>query len=157
MLIANGTAMMIQSGLNKKNLNMKNLYYAWWADSIIRIRHFNPKMKDWKMRVFILNTFLNSTYIWIIIVWFKYLNIVTIHTIDINFFPGYLIDNVASGIINYASPFILLNYFLIFHRNRYRKIIVQYEDVKLNLAFPYAVITMILAAITVIVYAIFWS
>jgi hypothetical protein len=114
-------------------------------------------MKDWKMRVFILNTVLNSLYLWFIVVWLKYLHILTIPTVDINFLPGNILNSVVFSIINFASPIILLNYFLIFHKNRYKKIILQYKDKKLNLALPYTLISAALYGITVVVYAIFWS
>jgi len=136
---------------------MRNIYYAWWADSITRIKHYNPKMKDWKMRVFQLNTLLNSLNLWVIVIWLKYLNILKIPILQIDIFPGDVLDKFLVYIIEFASPFILLNYFLIFYKNRYNKIIQRYKDSKLNIAFPYAIASAALFAITVIVYAIFWS
>ena len=136
---------------------MKNTYYAWWADSIIRIRYYNPKMKDWKKRVFALNTILNASNYWVILVWLKYLNIIDIPILNINIFPGDVIDKVVSSIINFGTPFIVLNYFLVFYKKRYEKIVEQYQDRKQNIAFPYAIISMALSAITVIVYSIYWS
>ena len=136
---------------------MGNIYYAWWADSIIRIKHFNPKMKDWEKRIFELNTTLNALNYWVIVVWLKYLDIIEIPTLNIDVFPGDVIDKVVSSIINFGTPFIILNYFLVFYKNRYEKIIKQFKDKKLNIAFPYTVISVALSAITVIVYGIFWS
>ena len=136
---------------------MKNPYYTWWADSIIRIRHFNPNMNDWKMKVFTLNTLLNSINLAVLVIWLNYLNILKIPILETDVFPGDVLDTVFSYIIQFATPFILLNYFLIFHKNRYEKIIPKYKDKKLNIAFPYAIVSASLFAITVIVYAVFWS
>ena len=136
---------------------MRNIYYAWWADSIIRIRYYNPKMKNWKGRVFELNTILNASNYWVILVWLKYLNILDIPILNIDIFPGTVIDKVVSSIINFGTPFIILNYFLVFYKHRYKKIIEQFQDKKLNIAFPYAIISVALSAITVVVYGVFWS
>jgi hypothetical protein len=136
---------------------MKNIYFAWWADSIIRIKVFNPKMQDWEMKIFILNTTLNALNYWVIIIWLKYLNILKIPLLTLDIFPGDVIDNVISAIINFATPFIILNYFLVFQKNRYEKIVSLYQDGKLNIAFPYAVISVCLSAITVLMYGLFWN
>jgi hypothetical protein len=137
-------------------MKITNMYFAWWADSIIRIKTFNPKMQNWKMRVFILNTTLNALDYWIIIIWLKYLNILKIPLLTLDIFPGDVIDNVISAIINFATPFIILNYFLVFRKNRYEKIVLEYQDGNLNIAFPYAVISVFLAAITVLMYSLCW-
>ncbi len=114
-------------------------------------------MKDWKIRVFNLNTFLNSLNLCVIVIWLKYLDILTIPVLKIDFFPGDLLDKALIYMIEFASPFIILNYFLIFHKDKYKKIISQYEGEKMNIAFPYAIISVALFAITVIAYAVFWD
>ena len=134
-----------------------NLYYAWWADSIIRIRRHNPRMKDWRVRIFQLNTLLNSLKFWCVFVWLKYLDIYAIPILSVDVFPGDLLDKGCVYMIEFLSPFMLLNYLLVFRGKRYEKIISQYKDKKLNIALPYALVSIFLYVVTVIVYALCWG
>ena len=136
---------------------MMNLYYAWWADSIIRIRIHNPRMKDWRVRIFQLNTLLNSLNFWCVFVWLKYLDIYAIPILSVDVFPGDLLDKGCVYMIEFLSPFMLLNYLLVFRGKRYEKIISQYKDKKLNIALPYALVSIFLYVVTVIVYALCWG
>jgi len=65
---------MIANGLNKKlHHTMKNFYYMIWADSILRFQKYHPERKDWKIAIFILNTWINALNFWIIFLWLKFL------------------------------------------------------------------------------------
>jgi hypothetical protein len=105
---------------------MKNIYYLIWADSILSIKKYHPKKTDWKITVFILNTWINALSLWIILLWLKYLKVLIIPRFHINIFPGTLIDGFLAFTIELALPFGILNYFLIFYKNRYKQIIEKY-------------------------------
>ncbi len=56
--------------------------------------------------------------------------------------------------IEFALPFGLLNYFLIFYNNRYEKITRKYKNVKTRYAPIYSFTVAILAFVTAILYGI---
>ncbi len=73
---------------------------------------------------------------------------------EINIFPGDMIDGFLSFAIVFATPVFILNYFLIFHNDRYKKIVDKHYIKSGNYALPYT-LTMVLGAfISAIVYSI---
>jgi len=132
---------------------MNNIYYMIWSDAIQSIRKHHPNKKSWKTEIFIFITSMHAFNLWIIFLWLKYFNI-NIPLIDMDIFPGDLLDSFFSFAVEFALPFGLLNYFLIFHKNRYEKIIEKYKILKIRYGSIYS-ITMILGAfISAILYEI---
>ncbi len=117
---------------------MKNIYYIIWVDSILRYRKSLPKAKDWKLKVFLLNTWVNAINFWTILIWLKFFGIYHLPLIDIEIFPGNILNYFISFTIEFALPFGLLNYFLIFYNDRYKKIIERYSAPKRKYAFIYS-------------------
>ena len=84
----------------------------------------------------------------------KYFKILILPPFNIDIFPGDMIDGFLTFAIEFASPFIILNYFLIFRNNRYEKIIAKYKGVKIRYGAIYS-ITMILGSfLSAILYGI---
>jgi len=133
---------------------MSNIYYLYWVDSISRIRKHHPNMKDWKFRVFFINTWANALNCWIILIWLKYFEIFQIELIKLDLFPGDLLDKFFSFSIVFFLPSGLLNYFFIFYKDKYKTLMNRYPSPK----YPYALIygmTMILGAfITAVIYGV---
>ena len=145
---------MIQNNLSGlKSLFMYNLYYLIWADSIQSIRKYQPNKKDWKISIFFIITIMHSFNLWIIVIWLKYFG-VDIPLIDLNFSPSHMIDSSLSFAINFASPFILLNYLLIFRNNRYIKIVEKYKDLKIKYGLYYCLSMLIGAFLSAVLYGI---
>ena len=132
---------------------MYNLYYLIWADSIQSIRKNQPNKKDWKILIFLIITIMHSFNLWIIVIWLKYFG-VDIPLIDLNFSPSHMIDSSLSFAINFASPFILLNYLLIFRNNRYIKIVEKYKDLKIKYGLYYCLSMLIGAFLSAVLYGI---
>lgn len=124
---------------------MNNIYYLIWVDAIESIRKFHPKKKNWKQEIFLFITTMHAFNLWIIFLWLKYFNI-NIPLIDIDLFPGNVIDSVLNFAIEFALPFGLLNYLLIFRNNRYEYIIEKYKIKKVRYGSIYS-ISMILGAL----------
>ena len=133
---------------------MKNLYYLIWSDAIRSIRKFNPNKKDWKIAIYIFITWIHALNLWIIFIWLKFFNIQYVPLIKIDLFPGKLLDIFCAFTIEFALPFAILNYFLIFHNNRYEKIILKYKDVKKRYGLIYSFSIPILAFVSAILYGI---
>lgn len=133
---------------------MKNFYYIYWADTIQRIRKFHPKKKDWKISLYILNSWIHALNVFIIFLWLKYFQLINIKMPDINIFPGDMIDGFLSFASVFATPFFIINYFLIFHKDRYKKIVKKFHIENGNYAMPYSMIIVLGAFISAIVYGI---
>lgn len=131
---------------------MKNFYYLIWADSILSIKKYHPKKIDWKITVFILNTWINALSLWIILIWSKYLKILIIPRFHIDIFPGTLIDSFLAFTIEFALPFGILNYFLIFYKDRYKRIIEKYPSPPEKIAFIYSSLVALAAFVSAILY-----
>jgi len=134
---------------------MNNLYYKIWSDAIISFRKNHPKRKDWKSATFILLTWIQVLNLWTILIWLKFFNILNIPLISIDMFPGKLLDDFFAFTIEFALPFGILNYFMIFYNNRYKKITQKYKDVKFRYALIYSFTVAILAFVSAILYGIF--
>ena len=130
---------------------MRNIYYIIWSDSILSFKKHHPNREDWKITLLVYNTWIHALNWWIVFIWLKFFDIVHIPLIEINILPGTILDNVLAFIIEFALPFGLLNYFLIFHNDRYKTIIEKYPKPK-RYAFLYSATIAILALISAIVY-----
>jgi hypothetical protein len=133
---------------------MRNYYYIFWADAIQRIRTFHPQKKDWKISIYVLNSWIHALNLFIVFLWLKYFHILTIKLPAINIFPGDMIDKFLSFAVVFATPFFILNYFLIFHRDRYKKIVDKYYIKDGNYALPYTFTIALGAFISAIAYSI---
>lgn len=131
---------------------MNNFYYMVWSDAILSFRKHNPKRRDWKSTLFIFITWMHALNFWIILLWMKYFNILSIPLIKIDVFPGKLLDEFFAFTIEFALPFGILNYFLIFYNNRYEKITQKYKDIKFRYAPIYSFTIAILAFASAILY-----
>jgi hypothetical protein len=81
-----------------------------------------------------------------------------IFIIPVNVFPGSLIDGFSSFFLSYLFPFLLLNYFLIFYKDRYKTLICSYPSnggklfLKYFLGSLVALIAYFLIAILIVKY-----
>ncbi len=117
---------------------MRNIYYMIWSDFIQKYRKFHPENKNWKTNLLIFNTHINAINFWIIIIWLKYFKIFTLPLIHIEVFPGDLLNSFSAWVIEFALPFGIINYFLIFYKNRYIKIVEKYKNIKTPYFLIYA-------------------
>jgi len=133
---------------------MNNIYYMIWADAILSFREHNPTKSNWKFRLFIFMTWMQALNVWIIFLWLKYYDILQIPLIDISIFPGEMLDEFFAFSIEFAMPFGLLNYFLIFYRDRYKKVTKKYSGIKPKYALIYSFTIIFGAFISAIFIAI---
>jgi hypothetical protein len=131
---------------------MKNYYYIIWSDAILSFRKYHPDRNDWKFALLFLNTWINALNWWIIFIWLKFFKILIIPLLSINIFPGTLLNDFLSFSVEFALPFGVLNYYMIFYKNRYEKIIKKYHGVKIRYALIYSYTIVILALISAILY-----
>lgn len=132
---------------------MNNLYYMVWADAIQSFRKHYPN-KNWRITTFIFITWMHALNAWIIVLWLKYFNFFNIPKVNIDIFPGKLIDSFVVFTVEFALPFAILNYFLIFHKDRYEGIINKYKDIKKRYAQIYSYSMIFGAFASAILYGI---
>lgn len=127
---------------------MKNPYYILWADAISRFKKLYPEIKNWKLEIFCLLTVVQSINLWIVAIWLKYLNIYKIPELDIHLFPGQMLNSASSFAIIFSLPLVLVNYLLIFHKDRYKKILNTYKASNTNYSYIYAVTVLLIALLS---------
>ena len=132
---------------------MKNYFYLYWVDAITSIKLKNPKRKDWKFSLFTYTTICNALNLWVILLWLKFFNILSFK-VEINLLPGTILSSAGGFIVYFAAPFILLNYFLIFYRDRYKRLIEIYPHRNGRLAMGYILFSVILGFMSMIIYGV---
>jgi hypothetical protein len=132
---------------------MNNLYYMVWADAIQSFRKHHPN-KNWRLTTFFFITWMHALNAWILVLWLKYFNIFELPLISFNVFPGKILDKFIAFAIEFALPFVIINYFLIFHKNRFEKITNKYKDVKRRYAQIYSYSMIFGAFASAILYGI---
>ena len=116
---------------------MKNIYYSIWVDAIVNIEK-NPKhKKDWKFFSMVYMTLLNALNFGVVLMLLAYIFNFKVIWVKFSILPGTMLNSFASFIIQFAIPFILLNYVLIFYRNKYKGLIQKYSDKKGKLFAAY--------------------
>lgn len=122
-------------------------YYLLWSDAIERIQRFNPDMKEWKWSVFVTMTMMHSLVIWNIVIWLKYFGYISPIFDDIDFFPGRILNGFLSYVLEFMSIIGIINYFLVFYKDRYKKIVEKYDPKKSAIfgyySFSVLIITLI--------------
>ncbi|MEI8201623.1 MAG: hypothetical protein WCH34_01335 [Bacteroidota bacterium] len=129
------------------------LYYQFWVGAIVNSNQKKKNDPNWKNRVFILYTLvfaLNLYSIDSILILFKFKSYVIL-----NIIPGTKLNSTFSFIVKYGLVFIVLNYFLIFYKNRYEKLILKYKPFSGNSVAFYGAISTILAFMLTILVGIF--
>jgi len=126
---------------------MLGLYYRIWVDAIVRARSIPANKNNWASTTMIfmslammLNLILGMTMLQ------KYILGYYFYYIELVFLPRYL-ANVVSGIILFIIPCVLINYFLIFHKERYHKLIKKYPYSDGKFFLTYFFISMLLPLI----------
>jgi hypothetical protein len=132
---------------------MSRLYYKIWADAIQRYWKHHPK-QPWKLNVFLMMTWMHTLNAFIVALWLKYFDILVIPILEVELFPGNLIDAFLSFAITFSPPFILVNYFFIFYKNRYEKIVERHKDFKYNYAMIYSLSIVIGAFVSAVLYGL---
>lgn len=115
---------------------MKGLYYKIWADLIMGIQKNPEHQNDWRYySMFLMTTLVSLNLLTLVMLLgiFK----VKVFFITTEFLPGTILDSFVSGLIQFVLPSFILNYFLVFHREKYKKVVVKYKDRKGKIFLPY--------------------
>jgi hypothetical protein len=126
-------------------------FYRYWSDSIIGVKRYSPNKRDWKSALFIKTTVCNSLNIWVVMLWLKYFDVYTFD-LSIDIFPGTILNNASEFVVRYAAPFVFLNYFLVFHKDRYKRFVGKYPDNNGWFAAGYDLVSIFIALVSFFLY-----
>ncbi|MEI7504974.1 MAG: hypothetical protein WCJ61_17000 [Paludibacter sp.] len=132
------------------------LFYNIWADIIVRYRKQHPDDTDGQIRyvlMFYVST-VNAMSIWQVFSLFELFGLIKIHWIRFDIFPTERLNSGLSTFFMFVFPCMLINYFLIFWRKRYIKIIDVYATEKGNYGDIYLKTVLITVSILVFGYGI---
>jgi hypothetical protein len=123
---------------------MLGLYYRIWVDCITKARSRPENSDSWIVGTMIfmsvsmtLNLLLGMT------AFEKYYLGFYFYDIKLKFLPKDL-SSVVSFAILYALPCVLMNYFLIFYKDRYKELLIKYPSSNGKLFLPYFLVSMLL-------------
>ncbi len=132
----------------------RNLYYLIWADAIYSYRKHHPNQINWQFRLLFLNSWIHALNLWIIYIWLKFFNLIYIPLIRVNLFPGDLLDEFLSFTIEFAFPFFVINYLLIFHNKRYERVLKKYNNLQHRYVLIYSYTVALGAFISALLYGL---
>lgn len=132
---------------------MRNIYYEIWVDSIVGFRKHNPRRKDWKITIFVINTTVNALNLFAIDVVLKLFGVKTFR-VEMDILQLQMLNSFASFVIQYASIFILLNYFLIFRKDKYLMLIEVYPHRNGKFAMLYGLFSVLISFVLTVLYGI---
>lgn len=133
---------------------MSNLYVKIWVDAIMSFREHHPDRKDWKSTLLLFISWMNSLNLWVIFLWLKYFKIFDIPLLKINIFPGNVLNSYLAFTIQFALPFVLINYLFVFHKARYKKLLKISNNLKKRYAPIYSFASILSAFLSFIIYGI---
>lgn len=130
---------------------MRKLYYTIWVDAIIQARKQPQNIHTWK---FITQLFMslcmgmNWGFVYSFLGrWFNF----SFHDkLEIDIFPGNRIDYMLSFFFIFMLPPLILNYFLIFYKDRYKQLEQKYNYKNGKYFFTYLILSMFIPLFYVI-------
>lgn len=132
---------------------MKKRYYGFWVRVILNAKKNKSNGEVWKFPLFVVITTINSLNIVVIDLWLRIFNIDIFNDFNYGITSGTIIDNLAIFTIKYSTPFILFNYFLIFHKRRYEMLIEKYPPDNSKYPIIYLILSIVICFISLIIYS----
>lgn len=129
-------------------MKLLDLYYTIWVDLIIKMKSIPANKDDWKYKCMVFMSMAMATQYGVFIALFeRHITHSNLYKLNINIFPGKNLNAFVDGFILFLLPFLLMNYFFIFWRDRYKILLTKYKYNEGNYALIYVFGTFILGAI----------
>ena len=136
---------------------MINWYYKIWAEAIVKEQSKADERPFWKLYTLVPISVLMGINLFTIFYWMKI--IVNKHLLlfmPVHIFLGNPLNDFVSVIITFFLPFLILNYLLVIYNERYKKIIKEYGDAKSKYYRNYALISIGILVIPIILKVAFF-
>jgi len=131
---------------------MENPYYIFWIDVIRIVKKNKTYSNNWKPVALFFFSYINSlnlASLWDLINFFGG----NIPLLQINFLEGTAINSFIEISIQFFFGIFIVNYFLIFHKDRYLKYIDKYKERNGKITLMYSFITLGVFVITTILFS----
>ena len=132
------------------------IYYRVWSDAIkAAIKTDKDGIGGWKSVLLIIFSVSQGINILTIMLWIKVLFKIEMNVfINFNLFQGNMLNNFLSIFITLFLPFLILNYYLIFYKSKYKVIMEKYHGFKTKeglIFMIYFIVSMAIFLLPVIV------
>jgi hypothetical protein len=132
---------------------MRNYYYLFWSDAVQRFIRHNPTEKGWEKKPLILISWTFTLAVLSTMLWLKYFHI---YQSKIGIFGVFTtVGESKSYILDMGLVFLLIyiiNYLLIFWRNRYLLLIKKYPLGRFYLSFSVTIVLLAYFLFTIFLY-----
>ena len=112
---------------------MKNYYYLFWSDAIQRYLRHNPKERGWERKPLFLNSWIFTLTVLSTMLWLKYFHVYQSEFGVFGIFTtlGKKIPVILDMVVLFLIIYII-NYVLIFWRNKYLLLVEKYPFGRFN-------------------------
>jgi hypothetical protein len=122
---------------------MGNMYYMIWSDAILTAQSKKKNSQEWKILVYLFAVFQMLNLAIVIILIKSFFDIRYPITFQIDIFPGRILNSLLPALLFYILPFVLINYFLIVYKDRYKQVIVNYKSYNGKLVLGYIILSIV--------------
>lgn len=128
---------------------IKQFYYSVWTDCIIQVQRSPVTKKHWKLySLYFMSLIMSFNYgfVWTLIPKGYKLPLLKLDIFHIQF-----IDFTLSSIIFFMLPWVISNYYFVFRKDRYKKIVIQYKFKEGQLFKKYLIISLFSPIIVLVI------
>jgi hypothetical protein len=122
---------------------MGNMYYMIWSDAILTAQSKKKNSQEWKILVYLFAVFQMLNLAIVIILIKSFFDIRYPITFQIDIFPVRILNSLLPALLFYILPFVLINYFLIVYKDRYKQVIVNYKSYNGKLVLGYIILSIV--------------
>lgn len=128
---------------------MLGVYYKIWVDCILRAQQDPANKKSWPLVTMLAMTMaMSANFVLLMTILEKFFIKKYFYKIDSHLIPTRM-NNLISYIFLFILPCFIINYFLVFYRKRYNKLIKKYNFYKGRLFISYFVFSLLLPLIII--------
>jgi len=138
---------------------MAGLYYRIWVDAIVSQKEKRAaEHTSWKLYTMVPISVLQGINLFTIFYWLRLIvNRGLLLMMPVDIFSARPLNGFVSVIITFFIPFLLLNYLLILNNDRYKKLIENYRSEGGKLYKKYALLSIGLAIIPIVIKVMFFG
>lgn len=104
------------------------MYYRIWVDCILKAKSIPRNRNNWKViTIIFMSMTMTLNLMFLMAILQRYIVSVDFYGINLDIFPGSILNSAADFFILFLLPILLLNYILIFHNRRYKQLIKKHE------------------------------
>lgn len=129
---------------------MINIYYKLWVDAIVNDKEYKNNENGWKSSVFWLISTANVLNVIFVYMWLNYFQIFKLKSI-FNASTNLVSISLVEIFIIYYLPLVVINYFLIFRKDRYKNLILKYTHYNGKLALYYGLGSLAIIVISAVI------